>query len=296
MSGGFGGSHSGGGHWGGGSGGSGSGTLQNLGFEVADVAGNAAHWSQVSLSSWGLWAAYLAAGSLVAGESFEASWSSNEQYVFAFVDADPNLQAAHYSATLFTPPLLAEAFEAGWSHNEHFFTTSADFVSAGVESFESGWNNDTWGSFTLSAALFAAGAKTAETFEDHWRSNEAFVSDWASVTPGVALFSGVRALTAETFEFVKPDASFVVGGSGEIVQFLHGVAVDYRVSFYVGSGGVFPTGLDPTATYWVVAVLDFQRFTVALTQGGSPISPSGGSGVNYLHAATEFWTVETTTI
>lgn len=111
--------------------------LENLSFEIAGAgAGAAFKWTRTETITWEMRAVWGTVA--VDGEAFEVEWDTNEDYLFTFAPGD--IEPAIFDVDL-DSPTGEEDFEDGWG-------TTADMLpadlSAGVDTFESGWDNDTY--------------------------------------------------------------------------------------------------------------------------------------------------------
>lgn len=293
----------------------------NLSFERPDGLLRPINWTVSAVDTWGEDAAFGQGVALpidYGWEGFEGGWS-NDGYAFTWDEVKG--EGALYSGAFFAPPLSVENFEAGWvppritvgkevafrppnwgPTPSPYLTTSADFLAAEyahqsgpepVEDFESEWGNDfyvfLWSQLSvIQEAIFANGTPF-EDFETGW-SNVPYATQLAQVGLQQALYDGLLASGVEDFESVKLDATCTVDHTtGIFTQVNNGLADAYRVQFYAGAGSVLPTGLDPTAIYWIQVSGD--TFVIALTEAGTQVFPSdNGSGLMYLTEPFEFWT------
>jgi hypothetical protein len=187
-------------------------TLTNLGFETAGATpGSASGWTYTTLSTARGIAGYLqdATANEFPWEGFEGRWSSNEDYLFAFVPLD--LTSATY-VTFMAAPKTVENFEEHWSSNHGYAYGLASAAAAydttpqNFEDFEEEWaSNESYlyAHGPLTAAIYAPGASTREFFEEGWSSNESYIYT----------FSGTAALydtPTEAFEDFEEDWPTVV--------------------------------------------------------------------------------------
>lgn len=120
-----------------------SAALDNLSFEIAGSgAGSALQWTRSETITWEMRAVWGAVA--VDGEAFEVEWDTNESYLFAFEPAD--VEPAIFDVDLDSPN-GEEDFEDGWGTTLDVLAATA---SAGDETFETGWDNDTY-SFSMGA-------------------------------------------------------------------------------------------------------------------------------------------------
>ena len=162
----------------------------NIDFETAKAGGVVPFGSSETFEpdgwSWGLdgilWSWFRIDSTFASGdvseaiERFEAAWSTNEGFVFAFADPyDPlELEQAQWNTGALATAF--EGFEVEWSTNESFsFTignTAAASFDTAPESFED--FEDEWGGYDLamgsvSFASFDNGSAEAfEDFEEVW--------------------------------------------------------------------------------------------------------------------------------
>lgn len=171
----------------------------NLSFETG-TGGAATAWVLTVVSTYEAMADYGTPAE--PWERFEAGWSSNEAFLFAF--APENLGAAVYGTVHVGTVKTAEDFEELWLSNESYLRS--------LDSPEP------------SAALYG-GALTAERFESGWSSNESNIS--AFVGPGTDLDPG-------DFEGTDTPENFEAAGwsAGYATAFV-GVGTDLVAATYV---------------------------------------------------------------
>jgi hypothetical protein len=167
--------------------------LLNPSFEDAGaLPGAAAHWTLTAVTSREAIAAFGAAPA-EAFERFER-WFS---LVSVFAPSSTVLAFFDGAREGF------EDFEEAWANSlylrEFQPAVLVPLLTPAPETFDATWRNagycHAWGAIASAAASF--GPSTAESFEDHWRGNEAFARDLASVATDVARFEpGAKPLEA----------------------------------------------------------------------------------------------------
>jgi hypothetical protein len=231
-------------------------------------------------------------------DSFEAEWSSNESYLFAF---DPLVDiVAPLFDTSVSPGETFEDYEEGWSTNEGYsFTmgssTNAEFDSTldDVEDFEEEWSSNEGYSFAMgsaTAASFDVGGtpEDVEDFEERWSSNQSYAFTMGSTT-AASFDTGGTPEAVEDFE--ETAASIIVVANPGTVDFTataHGMANGERVTFE--SDGEMPLGLSGGVAYYVITAAA-NTFQVSLTLAGPAHAfYTGANGeLRVLRDPSRFW-------
>jgi len=223
----------------------------NIDFETAKAGGVVPFGSSETFEpdgwSWGLdgilWSWFRIDSTFASGdvseaiERFEAAWSTNEGFVFAFADPyDPlELEQAQWNTGALATAF--EGFEVEWSTNESFsFTignTAAASFDTAPESFED--FEDEWGGYDLamgsvSFASFDTAPESFEDFEDEWGGYD--------LAMGSVSFASFDNGSAEAFEDFEEVWSYVFD-----VAITSVAAGEYRITIagedaiYTASGG-----------------------------------------------------------
>lgn len=278
--------------------------LSNLGFETAGTnPGDALAWGvseTITRERRALWGSVV----LVDDEEFETEWSTNEDYLFAFVGLLIDLEPGIFDAALGSPNGV-EDFEDGWSSNEGYsfdLGSNAAAVFDGpfnYENFETGWGNDTYlftpPGGTLAVFDSAGTPENYEDFEERWRSNESYAftmgsTDAALFVVQVVLGSPVTA-GHENFESVYAEHLVTFTPSTDVVNYTaNPLDDDEIVTFRVVGPGGLPGGLGLGVQYFVVNDAT-NTVQVSQTIAGTAIDiTSVGTGTIYVaRDTTNFW-------
>lgn len=278
-------------------------TIKNLGFETGDSDGNPASWILSFL--WGTeeYAQFAITTDLsVQGgnpplygsvEGFEGAWLENDLWV-----ATLSSPVAAVYDTSNPPTQTAERFAVGWQGNETFYYenppyTAAVYGATAYEAFETGWANSPYltefQGAGIDLTLWPMNGGGAEAFETGWVTG--YISTFTTELSS-ASYTGLRALSAETFEHLKEDAVYsVVAATNVFTQVAHNLSANYQIYFQQSIGGSLPAPLVAGVPYYVRTAPTADTFTIALTEGaGSDLDiTDAGSGLLYLHVVREFW-------
>jgi hypothetical protein len=293
--------------------------LINLGFEdVGATPGSADGWTLFITSSAERVALFGTETPAREEERFEAEWSTNEDYLFAFEDV--SVVAPLFDTDISEGDPL-EDFEEGWDPDGDLLANfgvafpdpsmeEASFDSAltpeTVEDFEEGWDTNEDYDFAMGSAVSAffdaaISPQGFEDFEDGWRGTGAG-NDLETVMGATtaASFDGALAPeSVEDFEEVRDEIQVTVDPATDLftAAALHGFGVADRVSFRLVGAGALPGGVNTLFQYYVLASgLTTTQFRVATTFPGSTIDVTdAGSGAVYItHDRTRYWVIPAT--
>ena len=279
--------------------------ISNLGFEDAGTVGSALSWTVIDETTAELLALFGAnPATQTETEAFEREWSSNEDYVFAFVGVPTDLVPPVFDSVVSDGEAL-EDFTEGWSSNEFYAFTmpsleAADFGAQDIEAFESGWSSNESYSFTMGStttALFDTTFEAAEDFEEEWSSNESYSFTMGSTT--TALFNGPSLLDSEeTFDssrfdrLITADATTNTLTSAGAHLFVNGDVVYFR-----NENGALPGGLASAFPYYVIGATGTTFQVSGVVAGAAVDLTSAGIGTHYVRAnPVVFWRDEITSV
>jgi hypothetical protein len=221
---------------------------ENLSFEEQGAGpGLAAGWTFASTATAEEHATFATNdGGERAGETFEHGWS--DPFVSNFDDvAGP---AAEYSADFFVTPKAREDFEVGWATDQALVTElgatiAAEYGGQAFEAFETDWATSQ--AFVTSLDELGTVSAGVETFATGWQ-NDGYATSLVGGTP--ADYDGLDGQPVEDFEETFVPLTFSVLAGTDILTIAdHDLSDDDRV--YVYSTGRLPAGLNRLASYWV---------------------------------------------
>lgn len=282
--------------------------IQNGGFEEAgSTSAVPAGWTASFVSSLEEVADFdrNAADPTASQESFEGGWAPDPQLLIAAFQGNTiDLETPVFNFGDIQGPI--EGFERGW--HAPVLTLIATLPGAESASFDTGTPEavedfeEEWGTFDLAlpstaTAMFDSTPEAFEDFGEGW-GNDAYLVAYPAMSPPLTAAIFDTAESVEDFEEVRGPERFQVNAATDQIQFRTAFAPDQDdgMRFSTDDDGELPTGLSPTATYYVIDTVTYNgstqlySFLVSAVKGGGGVSLSdAGSGNLYLHRDPAKW-------